>query len=443
MSIIFKIVPISTDSHCLLLHPNQFKLINETKGTTTISFGFKEMEVTYQQSDMLRENEIGLTNTIIENLQFPLGVDYEIAIYNGNITIGPFIGMLIAESHAKVKRKLKMQKRLIEQYPLVNGVLIAFSWEGMDHKTETITGYIYNSSTKDWEQGTFPFPTVLVKRMGLTKKRMKFLKNLYGTRFFNSGSINKWNMYQLLSDNEELLPHLPKTVLYKRPKNVLNLLKRFRTIYVKPIYGDKGIGIVKLTIQADQYCIKYRSKQVNMTIHLSTEIELLNYVKNNFKKNMYIIQEEIESELQKGYIIDFRIFLVKNQNGKWEDVGIIARKGSKGSIVSNLCNGGKLDEVIKLISMSFNITEDQVLSIREKMSEIAIKAAVEVDKYENIYKLGIDIALDRHQHISLIELNNRYPAFKKSFPSDAVSKIYNSRLLYAKYLAGFPIEKEK
>lgn len=443
MSIICKVVPISNNSHCLLLHSNQFNLINETKETTIISFGLKEMEVTYRQSDMLNENEIGLTKTMIEYLQVPLGVDYELALHNGKFTIGPFIGLLLAESNAKVKRKLKKNKRIIEQNPLVNGVIIAFSWEDMDHKTETITGYLYNSSTEEWEKGTFPFPAVLVKRMVLSKKRIKFLKSLYGQRFFNSGSINKWKMYQYLSKNKELLHHLPKTVLYKRPKNIVNGLKRFGTIYVKPIYGLKGIGIVKMVAEPSQYSIQYRSKQKNKTIHLSTENELLHYVKKNFKKNKYIIQEEIDSQLQKGHIIDFRIFIVKNQSGQWEDVGMIARKGSKGSIVSNLSNGGKRDEVIKLMSTSFHISEAKVLSIRETMSGIAIKAAEEIDKYENIYRHGVDIALDRHQHISLIELNHRSPAFKRSFPKDAVTKINNSRLLYAKYLAGFPLDKEK
>lgn len=443
MSIIFKIVPISNDGHCLFLHPNQFKLINETTGTTTISFGLKEMEVTYQQSDMLSENEIGVTNTIIENLQFPLGVDYEIAIHNGNIIIGPFIGILIAKSHSKIKRKLKKQNRIIEQYPLLNGVIIAFSWEDMDHKTETIIGYLYNSSTKNWEKGTFPFPTVLVKGMVLSKNRIKFLKNLYGSRFFNTNSINKWKMYQYLSDNKELLPHLPKTALYTRPKDILNGLNRFGTIYVKPIYGLKGNGIMKMVAEPSRYSIQYRFKQKNKKIYLSTENELLNYVKNHLKKNKYIIQEQIDSQLQKGHIIDFRIFLVKNQTGKWENVGMIARKGSKGSIVSNLSNGGRTNKVIKLMAETFHVSEAQVLSIQETMSGIAIKAAEEIDQYENIYWHGVDIAIDRHQHISLIELNHRYPAFKNSFPKDAVTKIYYSKLSYAKYLAGFPIDKEK
>ena len=425
-----------------MLHSNQFNLINETKETTIISFGLKEMEVTYRQSDMLNENEIGLTQTMIEYFQIPLGVDYEIAHHNGKFTIGPFIGILLAESNTKMKKKLKKNKRIIEQYPLVNGVIIAFSWKDMDHKTETIIGYLYNSSTKEWEKGTFPFPTVLVKGMRLSKNRIKFLKDLYGSRFFNSNSINKWEMYQYLSDNKELLPHLPKTVLYKRPKDVLNGLKRFGTVYVKPIYGLKGIGIMKMVAEPSRYSIQYRFKQKNKTIHLSTEKELLNYVKNHLKKNKYIIQEQIDSQLQKGHIIDFRIFLVKNQTGQWEDVGMIARKGSKGSIVSNLSNGGRSNKVIKLMATTFHISETQVLSIQEAMSSIAIKAAKEIDKYENIYRHGVDIAIDRHQHISLIELNHRYPAFKKSFPKDAVTKIYYSRLSYAKYLAGFPLDKE-
>ncbi|MGB5944469.1 YheC/YheD family protein, partial [Paenisporosarcina sp.] len=130
---------------------------------------------------------------------------------------------------------------------------------------------------------------------------------------------------------------------------------------------------------------------------------------------------------------------VKNQTGQWEDVGIIARKGSKGSIVTNLSNGGRVDNVIKLMSASFKISEEQVLCILEEMSIISIKAARVIDKYENIFRLGVDIAIDCQQHIYLLELNHRCPAYKNSFPKVAVTKINNSRLDYAKYLAGFPI----
>lgn len=440
MSIHFKVVPLSNNSRCLLFHPNQYKILNETKEmATTICFGLKEMDVTYEQSKMLKEDEIGIPNMIIDYLKLPLGVDYEISIQKGAIIIGPFIGILIAKSHAKIKGKLKKIKRINEQYPLVRGVIVAFSWQGINQNNSTIKGYLYNPASEKWEEGTFPLPAVIVKRMVLSSKRKTFLKNLYGARFFNSGSIDKWKMHQILSESEDVLPYLPKTFIYKNPEDILNYLKRYRTIYVKPIFGLKGKGIVKMMTGPNLYCIKYRFKQKNKTIKLSTEKELLNYVEKNFRKNRYIIQEGIDSELVKGRIIDFRIFLVKNQTGQWEDVGIIARKGSKGSIVSNLSNGGRVDNVIKLMSASFKISEEQVLCILEEMSLISIKAARVIDKYENIFRLGVDIAIDSQQHIYLLELNHRSPAYKNSFPKVAVTKINNSRLDYAKYLAGFPI----
>lgn len=406
---------------------------------TTICFGLKEMDITCEQSNMLKENEIGIPNMIIDYLKIPFGVDYEISIQKGAITIGPFIGILIAKSHAKIKGKLKKIKLINEQYPLVRGVIVAFSWQGINQNNSTIKGYLYNPASEKWEEGTFPFPAVVVKRMVLSKKRRNYLKNLYGTRFFNSGSIHKWKMHQILSKNEDVRPYLPKTFIYKNPEDILKYLNRYRTIYVKPIFGLKGKGIVKMMTGPNLYCIKYRFKQKNKTINLSTEKELLNYVEKNFRKNRYIIQEGIDSELVKGRIIDFRIFLVKNQTGQWEDVGIIARKGSKGSIVSNLSNGGRVDNVVKLMSASFNISEKQVLTIIDKMSKISIKAARVIDKYENIYRLGVDIAIDCQQQIYLLELNHRAPAYKNSFPKVAVTKINNSSMVYAKYLAGFPI----
>ncbi|WP_313431953.1 YheC/YheD family endospore coat-associated protein, partial [Siminovitchia terrae] len=442
---VFKLIPISEDSPCLMLHPNQSELLDETMIKTTIHFGLQKIEVTCKQLATIKENEIGLSNTVIENLKLPLEVDYDVSIQNGEIIIGPFIGVLMTNSRAKLKKKVNKLKQISKQYRLVRGVVVAFSWEGIDQNNSKIIGYIYNPSSKKWEEGTFPFPAVIIERTTLSTKRKKYFKKLYGSRFIHSLSINKWKMYQRLRSNQHLIPHLPKTFLYKKPNDILKYLKTFRTIYVKPLSGLQGIGIEKFITEPDHYCVKYRSNQKNKTIHFSSENELLDYVKSKFKSKKFIIQQQIDLEIEKNHSIDFRIALIKNQSGKWEDVGIVGKKGVKGSIVSNLENGGKVIRAQTLLLTSFNLSEDEALSIRQKMYKIAIKAAEEIDKYENIYKSGVDIAIDRHHHIWLIELNNRNPSkniFLYLGDYDTVSKLQNAIIFYAKYLAGFPKETE-
>ncbi len=154
MSSVFKLVPISNNRPCLMYHPNQSKLIDETILTTTIHFGLQDMEVNCEQLNTLKENEIGLSNIIIEKLQLPLEVDYEISIQDGSIIIGPFIGILIADSNANLKKKLKKLKHVIKLYPLVRGAIVAFSWEGIDQNNSKVNGYIYNFvsywMTREW-----------------------------------------------------------------------------------------------------------------------------------------------------------------------------------------------------------------------------------------------------------------------------------------------------
>ncbi|GIN90200.1 hypothetical protein J22TS1_12510 [Siminovitchia terrae] len=450
MEKVFKLIPISEDSPCLILNPKQSKLLDETMIKTTIHFGLQKIEVTCKQLDTIKENEIGLSTTVIENLKLPLEVDYEVSIQNGEIIIGPFIGVLITNSRAKLKKKvnklipIKKLKQISKQYRLVRGVVVAFSWNGIDQNNSKINGYFYNPSSKKWEEGTFPFPAVIVKRTALSTERKKYLKKLYGSRFFHLASINKWKMYKRLSSNKDLIPHLPKTFLYKKPEDILNHLKSFRTIYVKPLSGFRGIGIEKFIAEPDHYCVKYRSDRKNVTIHFSSDTELLDYVKSKFKSKRYIIQQQIDLEIEKNHSIDFRIALIKNQSGKWEDVGMVGRKGRKGSVVSNLTNGGKMIRAQTLLLTSLNLSEAEALSIRQKMSEIAIKAAEEIDKYDTIFKSGVDIAIDRDHHIWLIELNNRKPylKFSKVGLKSTIVKVRNSRLFYAKYLAGFPKEKK-
>jgi len=439
----YKIVPFDVDQPCLILHSGQIKQMENSR-MTTIHFGLQELEVACSQSSKLKDNEIGISNQLISMLKIPLGVDYELSFQAESIIIGPFIGYLIGKTHSETKRRLKKFKRINIQYPFIGGLIIAFSWEEAVKINSTIKGFMYDPSSGKWKEGTYPLPAVLANRMyWLSNKRKKVLKSIYGQRFFNSAAINKWKMHKLLSANEDLLQHLPKTILYKKPEDIPNYLHRFRKLYVKPIVGKMGIGIVQIISEDDSFCIKYRKGNKNQTEHFSSEADLLEYAAAKFKKNKFIIQEPIKNELKDRQVIDFRIFLVKNQSGQWEDVGMIARKGSKGSIVSNLSNGGLLISPNKTIMSSFHLSKSETRNIRKKMSDIAIKAIKEIDKYENIYKYGVDIALDRQCNIFLIELNHINPGYRDELPAEATARIRDSMLSYAKYLAGFPKFEDK
>ena len=434
MSNIFKLVPINNNSKCIMFHPNK-KFIGDTVLATTIHFGLQEMEVMCQFSNTLKENEIGLSNNIIEALQLPLGVDYELSFQNDRIIIGPFIGILMNNPDSVINKNGKKLNRIIKQYPSIHGVIVAFSWEGMNQKKQMINGFFYNPSSKKWENRTFPYPTVIVKRMKLSSERTNYLNTIYGPRFFNSGSFNKWQMYHLLSTNIKLLPHLPKTVLYNKPEDIINCLNNFRIIYVKPLSGQKGVNIAKFMVEGDQYSVKYRMKNENKTLYFSTENKLLNYAKSMFKSKRYILQQEIDLEINKNHLIDFRIVLIKDQSGHWENAGMVGRIGVEGSVVSNRSSGGKVVNGKDLLLSAFNFSEEEMLNYYRKMTEIATKAAEELDKYENIYKYGVDIGIDRHRHIWIIELNNRSPndnIFSYIGDYDTVLKIKNSRLYYAK-----------
>ena len=267
--------------------------------------------------------------------------------------------------------------------------MIAFSWEDIDRKNSKVKGYLYNPNSKTWEYGTFPFPTVIVNRMQLSSKRKSYLKDIYGSRFFNSGTFNKWEMYQLLSSNKRLIPHLPKTVLYDKPQDILVYLKHFRTIYVKPISGHKGINIAKFTAESDYYCVKYRKNSENKIIHLYSDEELLSYAESMFKSNQYIIQQEIDLEIEENHLVDFRIVLLKDQSGHWENAGMVGRKGVEGSIVSNRSSGGKVESGEKLTFIILSIIRGRDVTYYQKMTDLLYKLPRKLINMKTYLNMGL------------------------------------------------------
>jgi hypothetical protein len=129
----------------------------------------------------------------------------------------------------------------------------------------------------------------------------------------------------------------------------------------------------------------------------------------------------------------------KNLYGKWECKAIIGRCGNKGSIVSNISSGGSAFMLKNRNSLP--LPKRKVIQLYSDISAFALKVCGAIDEYGiNCGMVGLDVGVDNHGKLWLIEINNRDP--DPTIALDARDKplyveIKTGILVYAKALCGF------
>lgn len=231
-------------------------------------------------------------------------------------------------------------------------------------------------------------------------------------------AASKWRKHQILSTSSFIKRFLPQTCELDQ-QTLWEYLEEFPMVYIKPVIGSGGYGVIKVTKRSHGY--EVQTNQVKRIF--KQKHSLSQFIKHIVGEKKYIIQQGIDLLSIEQHPIDFRVLLLKPQ-GKWEVMGIMGKLGNKGKIVTNFCQGAKaipLPIAIKRSSME----NEQVNTIEELLFDIGLEVAYLVsNEYKYVREIGLDIAIDSKEKIWIIEANTR-PNFK-------LFKYHPDKILYPK-----------
>lgn len=426
------------------MHPEAAKKQNiSPQKKWFLRFGILALEMKMKTSSLLNENEIKLSIGIIDYLRIPLSGCYEIRQELNEILLGPFIGILTEVKKSNLDKTVQSLSNYLYDYNSIGGSVIAFSLDGMDPLTHTIEGYLFNPETNKWESGIFAYPASIFKTIYLDKDWREHFQTVFGQRYFNSYVFNKWEMYKWLSQEPSIIPHLPQTRVYHSQHDLETLLSDYNEIYIKPIHGSMGDRIFKVTMKGEkEYHLIYHQNGDSYEMSFSDTYDLSNFLKNQFKGKTFILQQALDLISLDGKKIDFRIVLVKNQAGNWEDMCMVAKYGQKGSIVTNILAGGSAEIGEITLKKVFELSEQETFRFRKDISRIAQDAARCLEECGvHCGNLGIDMAIDNSRRVWIIEINNLNPSPLFALDINDRQLFYQIKrlnMLYAKRLAGFP-----
>ena len=127
--------------------------------------------------------------------------------------------------------------------------VIVFSPLDINWAQGTVLGFT-SKPGGGWRVKRYPVPGVVYDRLfpsrsagGAYWSQARRMRRAFRVTMMGRGLHGKWQMYRILRHCEEIRPHLPTTRLASY-QALVAMLRRYDTVFIKPVFGSGGRGIV-------------------------------------------------------------------------------------------------------------------------------------------------------------------------------------------------------
>ncbi|MDL4842737.1 YheC/YheD family endospore coat-associated protein [Aquibacillus rhizosphaerae] len=305
--------------------------------------------------------------------------------------------------------RTKIFERMSEAGDTLGFRTIFFGHQHVLKNKRKINAYYFED--RQWKRDIFDFPSVVYNRIPNRKieshpEVMETKKKLNNhASYFNQSFFNKWEVYDILMRNSECSYLLPETILHPSKQKIINLLSNF-AVYIKPIHGSRGDGIVKCTkLHSNEIeCLYYDKDKPQINRYTNIDSLFAQLFPNGLKG--YVVQEAIPLIKKGKSSIDFRVHTNKNHRNSWEVTLIGAKFAGKGSLTTHVQRGGSVHEVDELFP------KEQANHIIKKLSNTALflSTCLETRVPDPVGEIGFDLGVDEEGKVWLFEANSK-PGF--------------------------------
>ncbi len=327
-----------------------------------------------------------------------------------------YLGILIDRKNSTWqigKRSRFLYREMTEAAKINQMVLYFFFARDVDWEKRQVYGHIWER--EQWAKSLFPLPTVIYSRIverswenrTVNQEFLAKVKQDPQTTLFNSRFLNKYEVAQALGVYPELRPYLPQTDAGSQ-ENLKNILNQHPDVYIKPIDGCKGQGIIFIQRKHPHTWMLKKANSVSMRSVQNFEqlVQILDKWRVPLEK--CILQQAISRALYRGRNFDIRALAQKNGEGEWTYVGAAARLAAPGREVTHMVNGGKRISLIQIFEKNshLNKKKKQIQSELRWLCQVVPKL-LEKQIPLNWGLFAFDIALTPDGKLYLLEVNSR------------------------------------
>lgn len=369
---------------------------------------------------------------------------------DGSLEFGPFFGILArpiprippyGEQNRDFRLHMAMgRRRYVPVY--------AFGPHDIDRRRGTVRARVYDETRRRWVRRTMPIPHVVwnrsywpgPKNRALLARTLRRLK-VRGSIPFNPGVGTKWQVYRLLYEDPALRAHVPHTERYTGLQTVLRFASRYRGVYMKPLWGGWGIGIMRIRrLGRNRFHVSRTIGRRGRNWSRVVSLAGLRAVVRGLVDGPYLVQQEIPLAQLNGRLCDIRVLAQRRADGAWGITGAVVRVGKPRSVISNLHGGGRAMELRRALSLLFSDAPERVEQVIRSLEELTLKVIDRVEsRFGRFGEIGLDFGIDRQGHLWFIEVNSRpgRHSFRITSPDDVWLATSATPVEYARKLADF------
>lgn len=349
----------------------------------------------------------------------------------------PVLGILTLylNDNKQLEERPVYQNMIIEGEKLGLDIYIFTPMDVNDTKKK-IHALMYDPLQKKWYRKWRDFPNMIYDRCRIQKSErfqqlLQFRKTYNHLLFLNRPLRNKWTIHEVLSRRADLKKHLPETRMYKSLSDVKTMLQSKPILYLKPVNGTGGRGILrieKLKGSSQQYYIQGRNQQRKIITPQKVHSARLGSILQTWNmKDRYLVQEGIPVELPDGRVHDYRMLVQKNKDGTWGLTGIAGRIGAIRSVTSNLHGGGKAVSIDTLLAQWIP-NDKKRLVVKQQAETLGLETAAYLEEtYGALCELALDLAINKNGDVYLLEVNPK-PA-REVFAKSGQKHIYKQAIV--------------
>ncbi|WP_309121898.1 YheC/YheD family protein [Paenibacillus sp.] len=327
---------------------------------------------------------------------------------------------------------------LYQKYHDLNLRLFTFSPADIQWKEQRIIGLTRMKGR--WMERTFPFPHAVYNRSFNKKKiTIRRLEQSIGrNKCFNTiNYFNKWELHSLLKQSA-LHSLVPDTFLLNQ-ENILELINKYRLVYVKPLYGSKGTSVHRVELK--------ENGDIHISLHslapkyiCRKEENIQKRIDDLFEREKYVVQQGIRMKPLNKHVFDIRVLVQKGRIGEWTVSAVTCRVAYEHYFNTSMCNAVRDFEKVAPQFLSPEET-NKILHFLHEVSITAAQAAE--NRLGSLGEISVDFAIDEQSKLWIIELNGKPQKNIYNAPSCVKYKklIHKKPLEYAYYLSQQENEK--
>lgn len=331
------------------------------------------------------------------------------------------IGMYCADS---IIEKLLKQERtyyMAAEAFMQGAKLLVFSVKDVDFNNKTVTSYTRENNS--WVRVTTPFPDVMINAYTDLKEGLKEEFMLRAEIPFTSHFLSaKKTFFHQIKEAGQFDSLLIPYASVKSIGAIDEYLTKYKKIIVKPSIGARGLGIYQISGTFDRYILRDNKKTHKLDRHN------LKKIVDDFIDKGYLVQPYMECRTSMDEPFDFRIHIQKDGQGAWQITRMYARIGAKGSVLSNISQGGLSCDIDYFLKVEYG---ERASYWKDKLETLSFDIAKHIEEIymQSFDEFGIDLAIDKDENIWLYEVNSG-PQTKYHEPQRA-----RHIIAYARYIA--------